>query len=155
VEHSADGRIRTVASLRIPGTSKGGFRLWGTRADDANDTIPHEDRRDLRGLRVVAAWTDHVDFRRANTLDAFVRRASDPPGHGRLIHHLIDLNGVLGAWGGEPKPAWLGHEWMHEIVPGALRTLRLADPAWSDVPVVHRSIGRFGGAGFDPDEWKT
>jgi hypothetical protein len=146
-ERRPDGRIRTLASRRIPGASKGGFAMSGTRADDANDTIPHEDRRDLRGLRVVAAWIDHVDFRRANTLDTFVRRPGDPPGRGRLVHHLVDFNGALGVWGTGPKPPWLGHEWAHEIFPAMLRAIRLSHPAWADAPVLHRSVGRIGAAG--------
>jgi len=153
-ERGSDGRIRAVASRRLPGIAKGGFRMMGERPDDANDTIPHEQRRDLRGLRVVAAWLDHVDFRAGNTLDTFVHAERDPEGRGHLVHYLLDLNGTFGSWGIGWKPRWMGHEYVYEVSPAVARALHLWRPPWADVPLVHPAIGYFDAEHFDPDAWK-
>jgi hypothetical protein len=36
---------------------------------------PHEHRRELRALRVFGAWTNLVDLKAGNTLDALVEEA--------------------------------------------------------------------------------
>ena len=58
-----DGTYRVIASRALPGTPVGPFRYFGTRPDDPNDIYPHEHRRELRGLRVFAAWLNHDDSR--------------------------------------------------------------------------------------------
>ena len=47
-------------SARISG-GVGKFSYTGTRKDDRNDLIPHELRRELRGMYVVASWVNHAD----------------------------------------------------------------------------------------------
>jgi hypothetical protein len=69
----ADGRIRALASRYVPGKVVGQFRFTGTRSDDANDIYPHERRRELRGMRVFAAWLNHDDARSINSIDTYVR----------------------------------------------------------------------------------
>jgi hypothetical protein len=153
-EHGANGSIRAIASRELPGRPKGGFRMVGVRGDDPNDTIPHEDRRDLRGLVVVAAWLEHIDFRSGNTLDTFVRGVDDPEGRGHLVHYLLDLNGTLGSGGVGWKSDWMGHEYVYETLPAMAQTLHLWRPGWADAPLAHRSIGSFESEHFDPDHWK-
>ena len=68
----ADGRVRVTASRYLAGRPIGPFRYYGTRTDDPNDVIPHENRRELRGLRLFAAWTNHDDTRAHNTQDVTV-----------------------------------------------------------------------------------
>ncbi|MEP7121539.1 MAG: hypothetical protein ABJE95_11535, partial [Byssovorax sp.] len=60
--------IRLQASAWLPGALIGPFTYAGQRKDDPNDIIPHEDRRDLRGGRLVAAWLDHFDAREQNSM---------------------------------------------------------------------------------------
>ena len=50
------GRYRAVASKQLQGVPIGPFQYHGTRPDDPNDIFPHEHRRELRGMRVFAAW---------------------------------------------------------------------------------------------------
>src|SRR4029078_6972604 len=52
-----DGSYRVIAGRLLPGKILGPYRYDGTRGDDPNDLVPHEHRRELRGLRVFAAWT--------------------------------------------------------------------------------------------------
>src|SRR5262249_17991804 len=54
-----DGLIRMVASKWLPGKTLGPYRYEGTRKDDPNDVVAHEDRRELRGGRLLAAWLNH------------------------------------------------------------------------------------------------
>src|SRR5262245_47116060 len=65
----ADGRYRVVASRALPGKPVGRLRFYGTRPDDPNDIVPHENRRELRGYGVFAAWVNHVDAKSINSLD--------------------------------------------------------------------------------------
>jgi hypothetical protein len=53
VEREADGTYRVVASKALDGTPIGRIRFFGTRPDDPNDIVPHEDRRELRGYGVL------------------------------------------------------------------------------------------------------
>jgi hypothetical protein len=53
-----DGTYRVIAGRLIPGKILGDFLYQGTRPDDPNDLVPHEHRRELRGLHVFAAWTN-------------------------------------------------------------------------------------------------
>lgn len=66
----SDGTYRVLVS-RIPGVEQrvGPFSFHGSRVDDANDVFPHEDRRELRALRVVVAWIHHSKIRERHTLD--------------------------------------------------------------------------------------
>jgi len=65
----------------------GPFRYEGTRSDDPNDIVPHEARRDLRGLFVFCAWLNHTDAKAANSLNALVQE----DGVTFIRHYLIDF----------------------------------------------------------------
>ena len=93
VPRLADGTMRVTASKYIPGVPIGPFRYFETRSDDPNDIIPHEDRRELRGLRLIGAWTNHDDTRAQNTQDTWVGE------NGRHIvkHFLMDFGSTFGS----------------------------------------------------------
>ncbi|MBD3235083.1 MAG: hypothetical protein GF330_00065 [Candidatus Eisenbacteria bacterium] len=85
-----EGRVRVAASRLPAGERKGGFRDRGTRSDDPNDRIPHEDRRALRGLLPLIAWLDHPGLRPSRTLDLYLSS-------GRYLrHYLVGLSATLG-----------------------------------------------------------
>jgi hypothetical protein len=50
-----DGSYRIVASKALPGKPIGRIRFAGTRPDDPNDIVPHEDRRDPQEVDVPVA----------------------------------------------------------------------------------------------------
>jgi hypothetical protein len=92
-----DGRIRAVASRYLAGRPLGPWRYEGLREGDRNDVVPHEDRRELRGSRLLAAWTGHWDARAQNTLAMWIETA---PGRGFVRHHILDFGDCFGAFSG-------------------------------------------------------
>jgi len=90
---------RMQASAWLPGYLLGPFRYEGARADDPNDVIPHEDRRELRGARLVAAWLNHFDAREQNTMDVWM--AENPKvvdsSPGIIRHYYLDTSDVFGS----------------------------------------------------------
>ncbi|HSD11912.1 MAG TPA: hypothetical protein VLF14_13040 [Candidatus Binatia bacterium] len=152
-----DGRLRAVASRFVPGTPKGSPAMVGTRADDPNDTVPHEDRRELRGLRVVAAFLNFTDARRGNFLDSFVPDSEEPGSGGHLVHYVLDFSSALGSGNTEWKDPKLGNEYLFDPPKVAWRalTLGLTEPAWAKLPLTHPALGYFDSTIFDPERWKT
>jgi hypothetical protein len=90
---------RMMASKWLPGKTIGPFRYEGTRPDDPNDVIPHEDRRELRGQRLLAAWLDHFDSREQNSMNTWMsvnkKESDSSPGH--IQHWIMDLNDCFGS----------------------------------------------------------
>ena len=155
ISRHPDGSFRAVASLAIDGDNVGEFRYEGTRRDDPNDIVPHENRRDLRGLYVFSAWLNNTDVRGGNTLDAVVNEN----GLQFIRHYLIDFGSALGSDGDRSKDARLGHEFMlptpKETITNIL-TLGLAPKPWErtrfpDLP----AAGHFESGSFQPDRWKS
>jgi hypothetical protein len=134
----------------------GPFRMWGTRSDDPNDTVPHEHRRDLRGLFVFAAWLNHSDAGALRTQDTLTE--ADGPQHVR--HFLFDFMQSLGSGRQDgPKVAWEGNE--NEIPKGGairrnMASLGIVAPAWMKAKLPGLpEVGAFEAASFDPGTWTT
>ena len=148
-----DGSYRALASRWIAGKLVGPFTYDGLRTDDPNDTIPHEDRRELRGLRVFAAWLNHQDTRSINTMDALVTEGGIP----HIKHYLVDFGSILGSDATAPKDAWSGHQYVFENKEALVQiaTLGLYLPKWARVenPRI-RGVGLFNASSFDPISWK-
>jgi hypothetical protein len=155
IPHYPDGSIRIMASLKIAGEPAGPFFYDGTRKDDPNDLVLHENRRDLRALYVFYAWLNNTDARAENTFDVIVHEG----GRSFLKHYLLDFGSALGSDGDSPKPVRLGHEFMMATPVEALRnivTLGALPRPWerADFPDLP-AVGNFAAEPFDPDHWAS
>lgn len=148
----SQGRFRAVASYYLKGKPLGPFRYHGTRTDDPNDIVPHEHRRDLRGLRVFAAWVNHNDSKALNSLDMLVQEN----GTQFVKHHLIDFSAVFGAEAFQPKSPRAGYvplfDWTSSAKEFFTLGLYIPDYARANHPYVHE-IGRLESDVFKPEEW--
>jgi hypothetical protein len=149
----SDGTVQVVASFKLEGEVIGPFKYYGTRPDDPNDIFPHEDRRELRGLRLFAAWLNHDDSRSINSKDFYVREGEE----GYIKHHLIDFGSCLGSGSVRVQSRRAGNEYMIEWAPilKSALTFGLWDRSWRyiDYPD-YPGIGRFEGDAFQPELWK-
>lgn len=148
-----DGSYRVVASKAVDGRPVGPFLYEGTRPDDPNDVVPHEHRRELRGVRVFAAWTNHVDSKAINSLDTLVEQ------DGRTVvrHHLIDFGSTLGSASIKPREYDEGHHYIFDPKPTltGIVSLGFYIPSYHfiDYPDME-AVGHFAAEGFDPPDWK-
>ncbi len=149
----ADGSYRAVAGRQVPGRVIGGFRYYGTRPDDPNDVVPHEHRRELRALKVFAAWTNLVDLKAGNTLDAVIEQ----DGRSVVRHYLQDVGSAFG-WSAQGlRDHDTGYEYLYEGRPLLRRGLLfgLPLPVWATVRYpAEEAVGRFEGRIFDPERWR-
>jgi len=106
VEILPDGRILALASKYIEGKLLGPFKYKGTRKDDPNDIIPHQHRRELRGLRVIAAWLNHFDTKSGNSMDSYVTEGN----RSYVRHYLMDFGSTLGSGAISPVDTRIGFE---------------------------------------------
>jgi hypothetical protein len=149
-----EGTYRGMASFFIAGKPIGPFRYHGTRADDPNDLYPHEHRRDLRGLYVFSAWTNHTDTKALNSADFLVNES----GVQFVKHYLIDFGAILGSDSFTAKSPRAGHVHLFEMKPAAAQffSLGLYVPRWMTVDYPDMpSVGRFTATNFKPDRWKN
>jgi hypothetical protein len=149
---SNNGTYRATASLAIPGKPIGPPRYYGTRSDDPNDIVPHEHRRDMRGLHVFCAWLGHDDSRAINNLDSLVKNED---GVQFVKHFLLDFGATLGSASSAANSARDGDYYFSWKSSGTqLFTLGLKPPYWAFAHFPHYpSIGRFESKVFDPEKW--
>ena len=105
-DRDADGSYRVILSKATPGRPVGRIKFHGTRADDPNDVIPHEHRRELRGYFVFAAWLNHVDAKGINSLSSLITEN----GRSFIRHYLLDFGSALGSAAVGPREGWEGYE---------------------------------------------
>jgi hypothetical protein len=154
-DREPDGSYRIVASKGLQGKPIGRVRFYDTRPDDPNDLVAHENRRELRGYGVFAAWLNHVDAKAINSRDMLVAE------NGRMIvrHNLLDFGSTLGSGGVAPAEYWAGSE--HLVEPGGAAKQVLgfgfSFPRWHTEDFYEaRSIGRLplDNTRFNADLWK-
>ena len=151
-----DGRYRASASLFLEGKPIGPWTYQGTRDDDPNDVVPHEDRRDLRGMYVLASWLNHFDSREQNTLATWITTEGE---RGYVRHNMIDFGDCFGSiWEYEGITRRLGHAYYLDIpyLAEDFVTLGLMERPW-DAPrfgPAGRVFAYFGVDRFVPDRWR-
>ena len=150
-----DGSYRVILSKAAPGRPVGRIKFSGTRADDPNDVIPHEHRRELRGYFVFAAWLNHVDAKGINSLSALVTEN----GRSFIRHYLLDFGSALGSAAVGPREGWEGYEALVEE-PGEIGRrvlgLGLNIPVWRTQQYYESStIGRLprDHSKWNPEAW--
>jgi len=153
VDRMDDGRIRAISSKFVDGRPIGPFDYAGRRKDDPNDRIKHQDRRELRALRIFAAWLAHFDTKQHNSLDAFVTEG----GKSFVRHHLIDFASTLGSGAYGPCPRY-SFEYFADFAALLRRILFLGlrEDAWRRIarPEGLDQIGFFEAEEFDPIKFK-
>ena len=151
----ADGSYRVVASKSLEGKPIGRIRFMGTRPDDPNDLIAHEDRRELRGYGVFAAWLNHVDAKAINSLDMLITK----DGRSFVRHNLIDFGSTLGSGGVGPADYWEGEQYLVEpaSIGRQMIGFGFSYPTWHTTPFYEaHAVGRLPmhNASFNPNAWK-
>jgi hypothetical protein len=152
-----DGTIRVTASKYLPGVPIGPFRYYETRTDDPNDVIPHEDLRELRGLRLLAAWTNHDDTRAQNTQDAWV----DVQGRHTIRHYLMDFGSTFGSGSVAMQGAHLSYQYSMDfaemkrnLLGFGFRVPPYRRAQWPSFPE-YQAVGRWESEVFDPERWRN
>jgi hypothetical protein len=153
VPRDPDGSYRAVASRFIAGKPLGEFAYSGRRRDDPEDLIPHQHRRELRGLWTINSWVHHDDCSARNTLDMWVTDG----GRAFVRHYLVDFNGILGAASIDKHSYRSGSEYLldYGVAVKQLVTLGLYPEPWeSGVDPGMPSIGFIESKTFDPAGWR-
>lgn len=154
--------LRMQASAWLPGYLLGPFRYEGTRGDDPNDVIPHEDRRELRGARVLAAWIDHFDAREQNTMDTWIAADANAkdgsPGYVR--HYYLDTSDSFGSeWDWDEISRRLGNSYLLDWgdIGYDFITFGIPTRPWEKAKRTagYELFGYFNSEGFEPDDWKN
>ncbi len=154
-DRDPDGTYRVILSKATPGRPVGRIKFHGTRADDPNDIVPHEHRRELRGYFVFAAWLNHVDAKGINSLASLVTEN----GRSFIRNYLLDFGSALGSAAVGPREGWEGYEALVEE-PGEIAKRALSFgfkvPVWRTQDYFESpSIGRLprDHSKWYPEEW--
>jgi hypothetical protein len=149
-----NGRYRCLASRYLPGKPLGPFSFDGRRKDDPEDLVPHELRRELRGLWTLAAWINHSDCRGANSLDMWVTQND----RSFVRHYLIDFGSTLGSTATPFQRDYsTGFEYYvdYKVVARETATLGLSHARWESIVDPHLpSVGIVESQVFDPGGWR-
>lgn len=147
---SSHGQFRGLASKFITGKILGGVEPIGTRKGDANDKVPHELRRDLRGQRVLWAWVNHIDLKSQNTIATYT--------DGKFVKwYAIDFGESLGVGARTDHVPRLGYrvtysvtDFFKSLVTFGIRVAPFERQLhYPDLP----GLGYFESKEFEPAEW--
>lgn len=149
-----NGLLRASASRFVSGRPIGPFRYEDTNTADPNDVVPHQDRRELRGSMILAAWINHFDSREQNTLNVWTKEEERE----FITHYIIDWGDSFGGrWPHDDISRRLGRsyylDFQHVFVD--LVTLGLYPRVWNDLKL--NDVDTFGyldGPTFTASEWR-
>jgi hypothetical protein len=153
--------VRMLASQWLPGRTIGPFKYEDTRDDDPNDVIPHEDRRDLRGARLLAAWLGHFDSREQNSMTTWhsvdEKNKDSSPGH--TIHWYIDLGDCFGStWEWDQLTRRINKSYYFDPADVAFDLVTLGIPTrpWDESKKTPgaEQFAYFPNDAFEPEAWK-
>lgn len=150
-----DGRYRASSSLFVEGTPLGPWTYEGTRSDDPNDVIAHEDRRELRGAEVLAAWLGYTDSREQNTMATFVEVGE----RGYVRHYMLDVGNTYGSvWEPPMLGRRIGHSYYFDV-PYILEdffTFGVIERPWDTLRFgpTGKVFGYYDVEHFDPDKFR-
>lgn len=153
----ADGTMRVTASEYVPGIPIGHRRYYETRTDDPNDIVPHEDRREQRGLRLFSAWLNHDDTRAQNTIDSWV----EENGKHHVRHYLLDFGSTFGSGSVDMQLAHLSFHYSMDfplikknLVGFGFHVPEYRKADWPEFPE-YKSVGRWESELFDAVKWRN
>jgi hypothetical protein len=153
-----EGRYRAMASEFAEGEPLGNWTYDDVKGDDPNDVVPHEDRRELRGTRLLTAWLNHYDTGENNTLAMWIPVG---PAGGYVRHLTIDWNdsfGFLWPEGLDPLQRRLGWSYYldFDLLFRDFATLGIPERPWDQAAFGPTGplLGYFTDADFDPERWK-
>jgi hypothetical protein len=150
-----DGTIRTLASRFLPGKPIGPWEYSGRWGRDPNDVIDHEDRRELRGSRVLGAWLNHHDARSQNTLAMWI---DDGEGRGHVEHDILDWGDTLGGlmqWDSVSRRVGFTYYIDFGQIGADFATFGFVQRPWERVKFgpAGKIWGYFDDAEFVPEDW--
>src|SRR6185436_18116122 len=111
-------------------------------------------RRELRGMRVFAAWLNHDDARSINSIDTYVTEN----GRGYIRHYLQDFGSNLGSGSTSAQQPRGGYEYLIEgdKIARGLFSLGMYARPWMKVRYPASSaLGNLEADFFQPEKWKT
>nr|MBP9866253.1 hypothetical protein [Candidatus Omnitrophota bacterium] len=159
VPYTEDGKLRVSATKLLAGEVQGLFSFHGRRKSDPEDLLLHENRRELRALRIFSSWLSNYDVRRGNTVQIAVQES----GSTRLKNYLLNPSASLGAGTHDAKPPMFAHEHLFDY--GEAFKAYLGGGFWekpwqkrwreANETVGSPAVGYFDNRYFDPGKFKV
>jgi hypothetical protein len=157
-----EGKLRGGLSELLDGKPIGPWTDFGTRADDPNDVVPHQHRRELRGSYILAALLSHYDAREQNSLDVWIKTGDDGKGgeRGFVRHYMLDFGDCLGSLSASARVSRRrshAYELEWPVAFAELFTLGLLPRPWRDPRYgpAGTTLGYFAAEPFDPERFRT